>query len=113
MKIEFNAMEDTVLKNFNGGEGQLVTKMFNDGKCKIMRGLLAPGCTVGMHAHSPNCEVVFMTAGNAKMLYDDTVEYLAPGDCFYCPQGHSHSFINESDTDVVFYAVVPQHDLGA
>ena len=43
------------------------------------------------------------------MLIDDTEEILRPGVCHYCPQGHSHSFINEGDQDLVFYAVVPEH----
>ena len=29
------------------------------------------------------------------------------GDCHYCPKGHTHSLINNSDEDLVFFAVVP------
>ena len=43
----------------------------------------------------------------------DTEEILRPGDCHYCPQGHSHSFINESDADLIFLGVVPEHNLAA
>ena len=96
MKIQFDKIQPTVLEHFNGGEGEFAANMFNDGKCKILRGCLAPGCSIGMHTH-------------AKMLVDDTEEFLRPGDCHYCPQGHSHSFINEAAGDLVFYAVVPEH----
>ena len=109
MKILFDQMNDTVLEHFNGGEGQFVAKMFNDGKCKILRGLLAPGCSIGMHTHATSSEIIFVLSGEGKMLVDDTEELLRPGDCHYCPQGHSHSFINEAAGDLVFYAVVPEH----
>ena len=43
--------------------------------------------------------------------YDDTTEYLKPGECHYCPLGHSHSLINNSDTEeLCFLAVVPEHN---
>jgi len=38
MLIEFNAMEDTVLKNFYGGEKALSAKMFVDERNKILYG---------------------------------------------------------------------------
>lgn len=33
-----------------------------------------------------------------------------PGDCLYCPKGHTHSLKNPqtADSDLVFYAVVPK-----
>ena len=113
MKILFNEMNDTVLEHFNGGEGQFVAKMFHDGKCKILRGLLAPGCSIGMHTHKTNSEVIYVLSGTGTMHMDDGVETLTAGDVHYCPQGHSHSFVNESDADLVFLGVVPEHNLAA
>ena len=109
MKILFNQMNDTVLENFNGGEGEFVARIFNDGKCKILRGYLEHSCSIGMHTHTTSSEIIFVLSGEGKMLIDDTEEILRPGDCHYCPQGHSHSFINEGGSDLVFYAVVPEH----
>ena len=62
-----------------------------------------------MHTHKTNSEVIYVLSGTGKMLMDDTVEILSAGDCHYCPQGHSHSFINESEEDLVFLGVVPEH----
>ena len=76
MKILFDSMEDTVLEHFNGGEGKFVAKMFNDGTCKILRGLLAPGCSIGMHTHKTNSEAIYVLSGTGKMLFDDTEEIL-------------------------------------
>ena len=111
MKILFDEMNDTVLEQFNGGEGRFVAKMFNDGKCKILHGLLKPGCSIGMHTHKSNSEAIYVLSGIGTMLFDDTREILTAGDCHYCPQGHSHSFINEGTEDLVFFAVVPEHNL--
>ena len=110
MKILFNEMNDTVLEHFQGGEGRFVPKMFNDGTNKIMRGKLEPGCSVGMHVHTVSSEIVFVLSGEGKMyLPDGTVETLLPGDCHYCPEGTGHSFHNEGDVDLIFFAVVPTH----
>ena len=110
MMIKFNEMPDTVLEHFNGGEGQFIAKMFNDGTNKILRGLLAPGCSIGMHTHSGTSETIFVLSGEGTMyLSDGGVEKLTAGDCHYCPEGTGHSFVNESDADLTFCAVVPVH----
>lgn len=109
MKIQFDNVQPSVLEHLNGGQGQLVSRRHMDGNVKITRALLAPGCSIGMHTHATSSEVIFVLSGVGKMLIDDTEEILRPGVCHYCPQGHSHSFINEGDQDLVFYAVVPEH----
>ena len=52
---------------------------------------------------------MFILEGTGKMLCDGVYEELSAGKCTYCPEGHSHSLINDSDGDLVFYAVVPEH----
>ena len=108
MKIMFDQMNDTVLEHFNGGEGSFIAKMFNDGKCKILRGLLRPGCSIGMHTHVTSSEIIYVLSGEGKMYMGDEVETLTAGDCHYCPMGQSHSFVNESQADLTFFAVVPE-----
>jgi len=109
MKIQFDNVQPSVLEHLNGGQGQLVSRRHMDDNVKITKALLAPGCSIGMHTHATSSEVIFILSGVGKMLIDDTEEILRPGVCHYCPQGHSHSFINEGDQDLVFYAVVPEH----
>lgn len=107
MKLDFNNIELKILKNFNGGEKELQANMYVDDTNKIFRGKLIPGASIGMHTHEFNEEVIYILQGNAKFLYDDTVEYVKAGECHYCPKGHSHSFINETNEDIIFFAVVP------
>ncbi len=110
MKIVFDTLEEKEEKNFKGGEKSFQVRMHAGTYNKIMRGILVPGASIGLHTHEKNSEIVFVISGKGTMIYDDTKEILNPGDCHYCPMGHSHSFINESDEDLVFYAVVPEHE---
>ena len=111
MKILFDEMTETVFEHRNGGEGQFIVKMFNDGTNKILQGLLKPGCSIGMHTHESNSETIYVLSGTGTMLFEDTRETLSAGDCHYCPQGHSHSFINDGNEDLTFFAVVPEHNI--
>lgn len=115
MTIDFSKMDVTVLPNFKGGEKEFAANMFFDGTNRIFKGVLVPGATIGMHTHDDSCEVIFILSGRGtileKELGSDSVmtSPVAPGDCLYCPKGHSHSLQNTSDEgDLVFYAVVPK-----
>ena len=82
--------------------------MFIDADNKIMRGRLIPGASIGLHTHETSSEIIYILSGTGKALYDGGEEALSPGDCHYCPKGHSHSLINDGDADLTFFAVVPE-----
>lgn len=112
MKIEFTKEKETVTANFKGGKKNTITKTFFDGKNKIIFGKLEVGATIGMHCHETSSEIIYILSGDGKVLFDDTVEFLKPGDCHYCPKGHSHSLQNNSSTEYLeFFAVVPEQDV--
>ena len=111
MKIDFNEIDLSILPNFKGGELEYRAKMLTDDKHKIMKGLLIPGASIGLHKHENSSEIMFITKGKAKYnVIDDKgnkyVEYLTEGQCHYCKDGFSHELINETDSDLEFYAVV-------
>ena len=109
MKIDFDQIEETVTPHFKGGEGETRCRMLFDGVNKIMRGCLMPGCTIGYHCHETSSEMIYILSGEARCLYDDGEEQLLPGQCHYCPKGHSHSLINASSTEpLTYFAVVPE-----
>ena len=108
MIIDFSRMDVTVLPNFKGGEKEFAANMFFDGTNRIFKGVLVPGATIGMHTHVTSSEVIYVLSGEGKMYMGDEVETLTAGDCHYCPLGQSHSFVNESQEDLVFFAVVPE-----
>ena len=119
-------MDVTVLPNFKGGEKEFAANMFFDGTNRIFKGRLIPGATIGMHTHEDSCEVIFILEGHGTIVElapessaegsaegsaapaQETATPVGPGDCLYCPKGHTHSLRNtSSEGNLVFYAVVP------
>ncbi len=108
MKIDLNQLKETPIPEFNGGVGTTFLHMFEDAKMKILLGRLKPGSSVGLHSHMTSSEVIFILSGEGKVLYDGEMESVGPGDCHYCPKGHSHSLLNQGKEELMFWAVVPE-----
>lgn len=108
MLIDFSKAEETVMTAFKGGEKELRASMYVDERNRIMRGRLVPGASIGLHTHDTSSEVIFFLEGSGKTVLDGKEERVRAGMCHYCPKGHSHTLINDTDEDLVFYAVVPQ-----
>ena len=106
--IDFNQIAEAALPHFNGGEGVFYARIFNDNQNKILKGRLAPGCSIGLHCHETSSEVIFILSGSGKAILNGKEELLFEGACHYCPKGQSHSLINNGSEDLIFYAVVPQ-----
>ena len=109
MLIEFDKIAESVMPNFKDGEGSLCAKMFTDENNKILLGRLSPGSSIGMHTHDDSSEIIYILKGSGCVLFGDTKEALTEGSCHYCPMGQSHSLINDSDAELAFLAVVPNH----
>ena len=108
MVIDFNAISETVIPHFRGGEGNTHAHMYTDPAIKIMRGKLPPGDTIGLHTHKTSSEVIYILSGLGKALFEGEYEPLTTGSCHYCPKGKSHSLINDGTEDLCFLAVVPE-----
>ena len=108
MYIDFDSMQTKELPNFKGVEKTFRADMFDDGDTKIMRGRLESGASIGLHTHEGNCEMFYIIEGTGKVLMDGEYERVEAGVCHYCPKGHTHSLINDSDSDLVFFAVVAE-----
>ena len=109
MTIDFSSIEEVANPRFKGGEGDTMFRTFNDGQNKIMRGRLDVGCSIGYHRHESKSEIIFILGAEARRLYDVGEERLVPGQCHYCPVGHSHALINASDREpLTFFAIVPE-----
>ena len=108
MIIDYNSMEETVMPNFLGGEGEIRAKMFVDERNRILHGVLEPGCSIGYHTHDTSSEIIYVLSGAGKVKLEDGEEPVRAGECHYCPKGRSHSLINNSEGLLEFFAVVPQ-----
>ena len=77
-------------------------------QARIMKSRLIPGATVGLHNHEGSSDIIYILEGSGKVLYDGNEFRIEAGQVHYCPEGHEHSLINDSESDLVFFAVVPQ-----
>lgn len=108
MLINFDAMETKVIPHMRDGEKEVSAQMYTDSLGKIMRGRLIPGASIGLHTHDTSSETIYVLSGTGKVLYDGVYEPVSAGSCHYCPKGHEHSLINDSEGDLIFFAVVPE-----
>ena len=108
MFLDFNDIPVRQMDRFKGGEKYCLTRMFDDGRCKIMHGTLVPGASIGLHTHEDSCEIIYCLSGCGTEICDGVTEILRPGTVHYCPKGHSHTLRNEGEEDLVFVAVVPK-----
>lgn len=107
MLIDFSKLQETMINNFYGGDKDTIARMCTDelGN-RIMHGKLEAGASIGFHKHDNGSEIVYVLQGKGTALFDDSREELSAGVCHYCPKHHSHSLINDSDGDLLFFAVV-------
>ena len=108
MIIDFAKISEKTFANFKDGEKNTTIGMYSDDGIKIMRGMLEPGASIGYHTHETNSEIIYILSGDAKVKYDGEMLDLPCGKAHYCPQGHAHSLINDSDSTVIFFAAVPE-----
>ena len=109
MIIDFNDIEETRIKGFKGGQGELLTRNYVDEKVRIMEGILRPGASSGPHTHEGNCEIMYILKGELTYHYDGKTEVAQAGQVHYCPTTHRHYFENLTAEDVEYLAIVPEH----
>ena len=107
MQVDFSKIEVKALKNFKGGEGELRAQRYVDDLNKIMHAILPSGSSIGEHVHEDSSEIIYIMSGHGSVIDDGVRKPLEAGMCHYCPKGHSHSVINDSDGELEVFAVVP------
>lgn len=108
MIIDFKEIAPNHIDGFKGGKGELIARNHVDDDCKIMRHTLVPGASTGLHKHEGNCEIIFILKGTATFHYDGKIESASAGQVHYCPRGHEHYMENLTDSNVEYFAVVPE-----
>ena len=108
MTLDFDRMPSLVQPRFKGGQGEAETRIFQDDMGKILRLTLQPGSSIGLHTHEDSCEIIYCFSGSAKVIYDGEETRISAGQAHYCPKGHSHTVINDTDCEMEFLAIVPQ-----
>ena len=109
MIINFPEMEEVIVHNMRGGEKSAKAKRFGDDLVRLAVNTLEPGASVGYHQHTDDCEIFFILEGNGKVIVENgEEEKVSAGMCHYCPKGSFHSLVNDSDKELVVFAVVPK-----
>ncbi|MEG0919474.1 MAG: cupin domain-containing protein [Anaerovoracaceae bacterium] len=109
MIIDFKGIGEKKIEAFKGGEKYVMAALYEDENNKIMKGKLVSGATIGLHRHETNSEVIYILEGKGKVLFEGEYEAVKTGSCHYCPKGCQHSLINDSNDDLLYFAIVPEH----
>ncbi len=107
MKLAFDSMEDTILHEFNGGNGDIIAKMYTDGSNRLMRATLDIGCSIGEHTHSTNCESIYVLQGAVKVTIDGEEEIIKAGEVHFCKKGSTHKIEQYGDEKTIMFCSVP------
>ena len=108
MKFSPDQIPQKEMVHFNGGENSIYAQMVQAEGVRIMvKGVIPPGASVGLHPHDGSLEVVFILSGHCYALCDGERETLQPGDCHYCSNHSTHTLVNDGEENVVFCAVIP------
>ena len=70
MLIRFDELARTVVPHMKGGEGEAQLQSVADADNKIMRSVLAPGASIGLHTHETSSEIMYFLSGTGKVLCD-------------------------------------------
>lgn len=106
--IDFNSMEEDVQNAFKGGEGDVAFRIFKDDLNKVMRVRMTPHSSVGQHSHETDSEIIMVLKGNGKIVFDGEEMPIHEGQVHYCPKGHGHTIVNDTDEELHLCCVVPQ-----
>ena len=106
MTIDFSNIAEEQVFGFKGGEGEALIRTYVDDRARVMRITLKPGASGGCHEHATNCEVIMVLDGEMTFYDNDEKEIIGAGVVHYCPMGHRHWFVNHTDRDVHYLAIV-------
>jgi len=106
MIIDFKNIEPVVVENMRNGEGSVKLVKFADDLNSIVRITIKKDCSIGLHTHETDQEIICVIKGNGKCL-EDGVEYdLYPGLANYCAKNKNHSIRNPYEEDLELFAVI-------
>ena len=109
MILDLMNMPEQPMRNFKGGDGIAWVRMFSDEHNRIAMIRVQPGCSIGMHRHETNSEIMHVLSGTARIVMEDRIEYVSEGQVHYCPKGCAHMTEPAGMGDLVLLAVIPEH----
>ncbi len=112
MKRSSQEMVREIKEQMRGGEGQVeIVHLFKademKGHCRLAAQItLAPGCSVGGHAHDDEEEIFYILSGEATADDNGNPVTLAAGDALKTGGGETHSISCKGNVPLVMLAVI-------
>jgi mannose-6-phosphate isomerase-like protein (cupin superfamily) len=109
-KKENQTIEFRCIRNGNG-EAEMhkilnsVEELYGKGRL-FNHMILAPGNSVGEHAHAGDNEVYYFLKGTGTYNDNGTYVKIGPGDTTVCNDGELHGLVNDGDEPLEFIALV-------
>ena len=100
MNVNFNNIPTQTLSALHGGEGDVVTRIFESENAKVMPFRLQPGASIGLHRHE-GMEMIYVLYGAGKVICDGVEDDLLIDMCHICPAGSEHSIVNTGNVELV------------
>ncbi len=101
-----------IIPAMKGGKGDFELKhilgdkeLFHTGRL-FGKGVLKPGCSVGLHAHKEDFEICYFLKGKGQVRERERLENVGPGDCTITAYGDSHEIINTGEDDLEYIVLV-------
>ena len=67
---------------------------------------LEPGCSIGLHKHTGEYEILFYKEGEIVLNDDGREAVMHLGDFSICPDGGTHGIANRSNQSAAVYAAI-------
>lgn len=107
-----DSYRDEIRENLKEGNGNIVfTHIFEEGELfgkartfAIMT--LAPGTSIGKHAHNPEAEAYLVLEGEIEADDNGETVVLSVGDSMLTGEGKYHAIVNKTEKDAKVLAVI-------
>lgn len=100
------------IEGAQGGKGHilkdtLITEEQCGKYCKMFADIvLEPGCEIGLHIHSGDAEVYYITEGSGTYNDNGEIIRVKAGDVTFCEDGQCHGLVNDGEVDVRIIALI-------
>ena len=96
-----------------GGEGEIEQhklllapeEMLGKGRL-FNRNVINPGCELGWHVHSGDCETYYILSGSGEYSDNGNIVKVGPGDITFVNSGEGHSIKNTGDVPIDIIALI-------
>ena len=106
MLIDFNTIPSALIHQMNGGNGDILARMYCDDKYRIIPTRIMPGSSIGLHQQTSGDDINYIISGVGKAVCDGHEEHLTAGCCHICPKNSEHTIMNIGEDELIMLTIV-------